>query len=368
MQKKTSEEYNKEVFELNSNIEVVGEYINNRTKILHRCKIDGYEWYSTPSSILSGCGCPKCGGKVKKTQEEYIKEVSNINPNIEVLGNYDGMNTKILHRCKIDSYEWNAYPNHILRGSGCPVCSGLKKKTHEEYVGELNIINSNIEAIEEYINAYTPIFHKCKIDGYEWRVSPHSLLCGSGCPMCYGNIKKTHEQYVDELSKINPNVEVLGKYTNNKIQILHRCKVDSYEWKACPSNMLYGKGCPKCNASKGERTIENWLNKENILYKSQWRFSDCKDIKPLPFDFYLPKYDICIEYQGQQHYEIVEYFGGKKKFEDQIKKDNIKKEYCKENNIQLFIIPYFVDVNKELIKVYEFIKTKDIEIEREVIV
>lgn len=58
----------------------------------------------------------------RKTQEEYVAEASIVNPNIEVLGRYINSNTKILHRCKIDGYEWNAYPTHILSGHGCPVC------------------------------------------------------------------------------------------------------------------------------------------------------------------------------------------------------------------------------------------------------
>jgi hypothetical protein len=74
----------------------------------------------------------------KLTCEEYIDRVSDINQNIEVLGEYAGTNMKILHRCKIDGYEWYATPNNMLNGHGCPVCYHNKnKKTHEEYVDEI---------------------------------------------------------------------------------------------------------------------------------------------------------------------------------------------------------------------------------------
>lgn len=70
MRKKTHEEYVLEVAEKYSTIEVVGSYINKRTKILHRCKIDGHEWLSTPEYILKGYGCPKC----KQSKETYYQK------------------------------------------------------------------------------------------------------------------------------------------------------------------------------------------------------------------------------------------------------------------------------------------------------
>lgn len=82
------------------------------------------------------------------------------------------------------------------------------------------------------------------------------------------------------------------------------------------------------------------LENNNIQYVPQYRFDDCKYKGQLSFDFYLPEYNICIEYQGKQHYVPIEYFGGQKNFETQIHRDNIKKEYCNKNNILLIDIPY----------------------------
>ena len=65
------------------------------------------------------------------------------------------------------------------------------------------------------------------------------------------------------------------------------------------------------------------------------------------FDFYLPDNNICIEYQGQQHYYPIEHFGGKDRFEEQVQRDLIKKEYCKNNNVILIEIPYWEKDNLE---------------------
>lgn len=353
--KLTHDEYIKRAREINSNIEVLGEYINSQVKILHRCKIDGYEWCAKPNAILNGKGCAMCYGNIKKTHEKYVEEVALINPNIEVIEKYINANEKILHRCKIDGYEWMSRPYSILSGQGCPKCAGHILKTHEQYIEELLVANPNIEVIGKYVNSHTKILHRCKMDGCEWMVQPNDVLQGYGCPRCAGNERYGHEEYIRRVSEISPNIEVVGVYIDNQTKILHRCKTDGCEWMPYPNHILRGCGCPQCNTSKGEKAIEAWIKKQNILYEAQKRFSDCRDKNPLPFDFYLPEYDICIEYQGQQHYESVEYFGGESKFKDQIKKDNIKKEYCQKNNIYLFEIPYYSNLDEELIRLYDFI-------------
>ena len=98
----------------------------------------------------------------------------------------------------------------------------------------------------------------------------------------------------------------------------------------------------------------------DIVYVYQKIFKDCKDKNPLPFDFYLPEYNMCIEYQGQQHYYPVEIFGGKKTFEKQQKHDNIKKEYCQKNNITLFEIPYYSNLDEELLRLNDLIIERNV--------
>ena len=72
----------------------------------------------------------------------------------------------------------------------------------------------------------------------------------------------------------------------------------------------------------------------NILYESQYSFKDCRNTLPLPFDFYLTDYNVCIEYDGRQHYKVNDFFGGEEAFEKLKINDAIKSEYCKNNNIK----------------------------------
>ena len=107
-----------------------------------------------------------------------------------------------------------------------------------------------------------------------------------------------------------------------------------------------------CIKSKGEMKINEILLKNNINFKKEYTFEDCKDIDLLRFDFALftrNKLQCLIEYQGKQHYEYenkgwntIEHFNLLQKH------DKMKKEYCKNNNIKLYIINYNEDINKRM--------------------
>ena len=107
---------------------------------------------------------------------------------------------------------------------------------------------------------------------------------------------------------------------------------------------LNGQGCMSCKTSKGEVFIKDFLIKNCISFIQQYKFDDCRDKKQLSFDFYLKNLNICIEFNGKQHYEPIEYFGGINSLKSQIKRDLIKREYCENNNILLIIIRYDDDI------------------------
>lgn len=293
----------------------------------------------------------------KKTHDKYIEEVLEINPNIDVIGQYQGTHIKIAHKCKIDGYEWDTEPNSILHGHGCPQCKWRsQRRSHEEYVDKLSAIMPHIQVVGTYINEMTKILHKCSIHNYEWNVRPHQLLAGSNCPICVNNKRtKTHNQYVQDLHEINPNIEVLGVYINNKTNILCRCKIHNYEFSPRPDSLLYGTGCPICNSSHGEIEIVNYLHAHNILFDTQYTFDNCRNILALPFDFYLPKYNVCIEYDGEQHFRPVEFWGGEVGFAKRQQNDKIKNEFCMANSIRLLRIRYDEDISYVLNNFFETI-------------
>lgn len=337
---KTHNEYVKQVFQLNSDVDVVGVYVNNNTKILHRCRVDGYEWCATPANILKGKGCPECAVRNSRamTTEEYKSMVFDLNSNIEIIGNFLGLQKKILHRCKIDNYEWMATPISMLNNAVCPLC--YEKEVTDSFKNKLSNINPNIKVLGKYCGINAKILCYCKVDGYIWEPTPANLLEGCGCPKCVGLNHKTTQEYIDEVNSINNDIEVLGNYINARTQILHRCKVCGAEWLADPHHILRGHGCPVCNESHGERIIRQYLSDKNVNFMSQYTFDGCRYKKPLPFDFYLTDKNICIEFDGIQHFEPVDIFGGIDVLQEVQRNDSIKTNYCMDNNIQLLRIRY----------------------------
>lgn len=106
--------------------------------------------------------------------------------------------------------------------------------------------------------------------------------------------------------------------------------------------------CDKCASSKSRFEIMTmqWLNDNNIDYISEYIMSDCKDVLPLPFDFYISAQNILIEIDGQGHYHPCNFNQcshekAQATFEITQKHDEIKTKYCQDNNIKLIRIPYW---------------------------
>lgn len=183
------EQFIKELEKVNPNVIVLGKYVHNKEKILVKCKVCNNEWSPTPHSLLRGSGCPICGRreankKMTMSHKEFLNKIQNVNSEIEIIGEYAGVHNKIKLKCLKCSKEWEAEPNSILQGHGCPNCYGNRKKTPEEFKEEMHRINNKISVIGEYQNNRTKVFVKCNKCGHEWYASPKTLIRGSGCPIC----------------------------------------------------------------------------------------------------------------------------------------------------------------------------------------
>lgn len=109
--------------------------------------------------------------------------------------------------------------------------------------------------------------------------------------------------------------------------------------------------------SFGESYIESLLIDFSIDFKPQYTFDDCKDIYVLRFDFgvlYNDKLIGLIEYDGKQHFEPIDFFGGVDGFIKTQKRDDIKNTYCKSHNIPLLRIPYTLSTSEIKFKIYEY--------------
>lgn len=281
---------------------------------------------------------------------------------------YKDNKTKVEIICPKHGSFWQTPKKHLY-GQGCPKCKTegfrLRRLSNTKRFSELASQRHNNKynySLVEYVDQFTKVKIICPEHGV-FTQEPRAHIRGQGCPVCgriLGDTKRriVTENFIKRANKIHNN-----KYLYNKTncstcreKVIITCPKHGDFWQVVGEH-LKGAGCPKCNQSKGEAQIEAFLKERNINYTSEYRFKDCRNKIPLPFDFAVfDKYKnlLClIEYQGKQHFEPVNSFGGKKSFEEQQKRDKIKRDYCKRNNIKLYIISYKEDLIKKLEEIKE---------------
>lgn len=163
----------------------------------------------------------------------------------------------------------------------------------------------------------------------------------------YDNIVKEMEPYSYFLND-RASFRRYKKGTMQQTLLYFKCKKCGYEYsgafsgerKRCP--LCYPEDWPSANSSRGENIIRGKLEEANIEYVAQKTFSDLKgddEKRPLRFDFYLPDYNMCIEYQGAFHFLPTENTPkGLENLEKSKRYDKKKKEYCKKKGILLLEI------------------------------
>lgn len=296
----------------------------------------------------------------KKTKEDFIQNAINIHGqkyNYEYV-TYINNKTKVKIYCNMCNKIFLQTPEkHTYLKQGCPFCFG-KYKTTDDIIKTLKkIYRDNFDYSKINYTKSTEkieiICNKCHKNFFQ---TFNKLKIGKGCPYC-NSLKKNNEIFIKEAiiihgNKYNYN---LVNYINKRTKVQIICNKCGKIFEQKPFKHLYGQGCPHCNISFGEQAIKKWLTKNNIKFEIQKRFQDCKDIRMLPFDFYLPDYNMCIEYQGEQHYKPKMFISIKKDINKgvmQYKKlqyhDKIKKNYCKIKNIKLLEIKYNNNIEREL--------------------
>jgi len=282
----------------------------------------------------------------KSTIIEFINKAKNAHDDFYdySLVEYINNNTKIKIICPIHGI-FEQLPRTHTSGNKCSSCVFDSYKTsYDNFIIKFNqIFNERYDySKNKYVNMFTKITIICPIHG-EFEQTPCNHLKGYGCQKCNkeNDIKIKNDLFITKAKEKHKGLYSyeLVKYIGKDYKVDIICK-KHHIFKQSPHNHMKGKGCPVCKESSGEKEIRNLLKKNNIKYVPQYKFPDCKNINPLPFDFYLPDYNICIEFNGKQHYEPVSHFGGVEALKETQKRDKIKIGYCRNNNIPLIIIKY----------------------------
>lgn len=272
---------------------------------------------------------------------------------------YVNCRTNVCIICPEHGEFWQKADSHT-RGIGCPYCGGTKKKTTKEFIQKANRIHGdkyNYSKVD-YLDSKTKVIIICPEHG-EFLQTPSIHLSKFGCPKCSNVYSYNANEFIEKANKVHGYKYDYSKtiYTNTRTKITIICNKHG-EFLQRPNDHIKGIGCPFCNESKGEEKIREYLEDNNIEFNPQENFKNtnnpCKNPETnrfLMFDFYLPEHNLCIEYDGLQHFKEHSFGGNetKEKMNENFLKvkqnDNIKNKYCEENYIKLLRIPYWKQKN-----------------------
>lgn len=338
------------------------EYKTRDTKLTMICKEHG-EFHITPRTLLYGShgvkphGCPICEGikqPVKTNPESFKSEMKKIyGRKLKFkIPNKITKDTQITAICKHHG-EITHSVGYFKSGKGCEYCSG-KKTYWPDFIKLAREVHG-----DKYDYSLTEIPKRnadkitiiCPEHG-QFRQFAWLHLSGSGCPECVGYPnRKTREQRENEF--IQKARDLFGDkfdyskvhYVNNDTNVTLTCKEHHIEFETSPDTHLRGSGaCPMCTRSIGEAKIYGYLSRHKIKLFTQHKIEHnnplCKR-QYLVVDFYIPEYNVVIEYNGKQHYQHVEFFHSDGfTLEDQKIRDNTLVDILTSKGIRLLTIKY----------------------------
>ena len=338
-------------------------YINCKTKVCIICPEHG-EFWQTPDNHYRGQDCPKCVGKKRwdtrgrMTTEQFIDKARKIHGNKYDYSKtkYVNPQTKICIICPEHGEFWQAPYSHLTGKSGCPKCKAKKiandKITNfKNFVFSASTIHENKYIYDE--STYKGIGKKMRIicpeHGEFWQV-PYSHLKGFGCKKC-GTVYMDENLFLKKAKEIHGNKYDYSKveYRKAKEKVCIICPEHGEFWQT-PSKHMAGQGCPLCKESHLEKMTSKLLTEKGIMFEQEKKFYWLNNMR---LDFYLPDYNIAIECQGEQHFRPVDFAGKGEEWANntfsKVKKyDEIKKDLCIKNNVNIEYILYNENIKNKL--------------------
>lgn len=347
MRKLTQSEFLEQATKANPHLDFSkANYVNKRTKVTVRCPKHG-DFEVLAGSCDRRLTCPSCNLEDRK--RDFIEKAKIIHEGKYDYSKIEYKNNKIPVEiiCPIHG-SFMQTPSDHLKGWGCSKCSKKHKPTTQEWIEEAKKIFPQYDYSKvQYIDNKTPVTLICPIHG-EFQKIPNNLLAyHSGCRKCSDEqrarqMSKTTEEFIEQARKVHGDYYDYSKvqYINKLTPVTIICPKHG-EFQQVPYSHLCGYGCHKCK-NKNQTKIFNILcnNFPNVEILYEVGNKVVPWINNLRFDMYIPEYNIAIEYDGQQHFIPIKWFGGEEKLKLVQERDNRKNILCAENGCKLFRIPY----------------------------
>jgi hypothetical protein len=253
----------------------------------------------------------------------------------------------------------------------CPACRTSKRSPLDKVKEDIRIATKDRLLLLEYGGTtHTPSKFKCKICNYDdIKISTHSLLGNLksrsnsnswGCAVCSKKKQKTTQEFNKEIDQLfNGNIALISEYVNVGTYVSLKCNKCTYEWNTMPSTILGGSQCPAClrsfRDSKQIRRVIEFLDKYEVPFEREVTFEGLVYKKQLYFDFCIETEDtyFLIEFDGQQHFRGWQ--GNEDNLNENQIRDNIKNDFCKDNDLPLLRLHYKMTLSEIDKAIYDFL-------------
>lgn len=346
--KKTQEEVVKEIFDLvGDNFIVTSQYTGAKAPLIMKSVKCGHEFPITFSNFKKTQSCSKCAKNYKKTHEDFVNEVFEATGyEYTVIGQYSGADTGVLVRHNVCGKEHEMMPSNFSAGKRCRICSNMSMNKLEfvDKVKELYSIDFTV--LSDFTGIVKPVNFRHETCGREFHMIAREFLNGRTCVPCNrkARIKRNEPKFIKMVKDMHGDeYSVIGEYNGSNEPVLMKHNECGHEWSPLANSIKQGSKCPRCNNSKGELAVKEFLEKHGIKYEREYIFKDLFGIggDPLRFDFAIfldREKPTLIEYNGQFHYKKLI---NDEIYERQLIHDDRKKSYCLNNGISMITIPFW---------------------------
>lgn len=276
------------------------DYVNNCTKVCIICPEHG-EFWQTPSGHLNGYGCAKCARLSRiLPKDEFIRrarETHGDKYDYSVV-EYENYKSHVNIICPIHGFFSQTPHNHVT-GKGCPRCSydGMRL-SKDEFIERAKRVHGDKYdySLTEYMGQKVKVKVVCSEHG-EFEQLPMNHLSGNGCPVCFGSLKLTTEEFIERARAIHGDKYDYSKvdYVNSETKVHIICHEHGEFWQN-PHGHLTGRSCPKCSLAGTSKTEEKMYELLCVIFCEDDVIRQCKsDVYPFRCDFYVKSRDLYIE-------------------------------------------------------------------------
>lgn len=344
----TTEELIKDAKEVYGDLYILDKikYTNSMMPFEVICRKHGSFFKTRAEFIGNKSGCNKCSRQTLDTdlfkELAYEKHGEKYNYDKTI---YVKSNQKVIMTCP-EHGDFTMRPNNHLTGQGCPSCGGkdeislddLQKRNYHKYGDRFKILTT------DYINSDNKLTFYCNKHKTTFESSIYNHLKHYGCKQCFkehidNNTAENVHSFIARAKEVHYNKYdySMVNYKGNKIPVNIICPKHGNFYQRPDMHLHNTTGCPVCNSSKGELKIYHFLKNKKIKFIKEYKLKNYA----YRYDFYLPDYNLFIEYHGEQHYKVVTAWGGEEGLKKRMKHDKIKRNLVKKVlQKEILEIPY----------------------------